>query len=269
LQAGTFKFEWAFGQLKSAAQATLLIQRLAVEHGMVLKDASAYNLQFVGAAPVFIDMLSFERWSEGTPWVAYRQFCQHFLGPLALMSATDARLGALSRVFIDGPPLDLVSQLRPTSSKFHPSLLVHLHMHARAQAKHGSKAIAGRAPTTFTKRAMLGLVEHLESAVGRLTYKAAGTAWADYYAHTNYTEAAMADKHRLVEAMVRDVAPATAWDLGANTGAFSRVAADAGARFRSGGRRARRAGRTGAPGASDPAADDGSLQSERRDGLGA
>lgn len=225
----SYPFEWAFSQLKSAALTTLAIQRLAVEHGMVLKDASAYNLQFVGAAPVFIDTLSFERWTEGTPWVAYRQFCQHFLGPLALMSATDVRLGALSRVFIDGPPLDLVSQLLPTSSKFHPSLLVHLHMHAKAQAKHGSEAIAERAPTNFTKRAMLGLVEHLESAVSRLTYKAAGTTWADYYAHTNYTEAAMAEKHRLVAAMVRDASPATAWDLGANTGAFSRVAADAGA----------------------------------------
>lgn len=225
----SYPFEWAFSQLKRAALTTLAIQRLAVEHGMVLKDASAYNLQFVGAAPVFIDTLSFERWTVGTPWVAYRQFCQHFLGPLALMSATDVRLGALSRLFIDGPPLDLVSQLLPTSSKFHPSLLVHLHMHAKAQAKHGGAAIAGQAPTRFTTRAMLGLVEHLESAVNRLTYKAAGTTWADYYGHTNYTEAAMAEKHRLVAAMVRAVAPATAWDLGANTGAFSQVAAAAGA----------------------------------------
>ncbi len=181
----SYPYEWAFSQLKRAAWTTLAIQRLAVEHGMVLKDASAYNIQFVGAAPVFIDTLSFERWTEGTPWAAYRQFCQHFLGPLALMSATDVRLGALSRLFIDGPPLDLVSQLLPMASNFHPSLLVHLHMHARAQAKHGSAAIAGRTPTTFTKRAMLGLIEHLESAVNRLTYKAAGTTWADYYANTN------------------------------------------------------------------------------------
>jgi hypothetical protein len=225
----SYPFEWAFSQLKAAARATLSIHRLAVEHGMVLKDASAFNIQFVGSSPILIDSLSFERWVEGTPWVAYRQFCQHFLGPLALMSATDVRLGALSRLFIDGPPLDLVSNLLPVTSKFHPSLLVHLHLHARAQAKHGGAAIAGRTPTSFTRRAMLGLVDHLESAIERLSYKAAGTTWADYYANTNYTDAAMAEKHRLVEGMLDASRPATTWDLGANTGAFSRLAADAGA----------------------------------------
>ena len=225
----SYPFEWAFSQLKAAARATLSVQRAAVEHGMVLKDASAFNIQFVGASPILIDSLSFERWTEGTPWVAYRQFCQHFLGPLALMSATDVRLGALSRLFIDGPPLDLVSSLLPVTSRFHPSLLVHLHLHARAQTRHGSDAIAGRTPTSFTRRAMLGLVDHLESAIERLTYKAAGTTWADYYRNTNYTDAAMAEKHRLVAGMLDAASPSTTWDLGANTGAFSRIAADAGA----------------------------------------
>jgi hypothetical protein len=222
----SYPFEWAFSQLKAAALATLSIQRQAVEHGMVLKDASAYNVQFVGAAPVFIDTLSFGRWTEGTPWIAYRQFCQHFLGPLALMSATDVRLGALSRVFIDGPPLDLVSRLLPAASKFHPSLLVHLHLHSRAQAKHGGASLARRPPTGFTKRSMLGLVDHLESAISRLTYKAAGTTWADYYANTNYSEAAMSEKRSIVTQFLQASQPATVWDLGANTGAFSVLAAD-------------------------------------------
>jgi hypothetical protein len=225
----SYPFEWAFSQLKAAARTTLAIQRIAVEHGMVLKDASAFNVQFVGASPVLIDSLSFERWTEGTPWVAYRQFCQHFLGPLAVMSATDVRLGALSRVFIDGPPLDLISNLLPVTSKFHPSLLVHLHLHARTQAKRSGEAIAHRTPTAFTRRAMLGLVDHLESAVDRLAYKAAGTTWADYYVNTNYTDAAMAEKHRLVAGMLDALQPSTVWDLGANTGAFSRLAAEAGA----------------------------------------
>ena len=93
----SYRSSGAFSQLKAAAlRDARAIQRTAVERGMVLKDASAYNVQFVGAGPVLIDTLSFERWKEGTPWVAYRQFCQHFLAPLALMSATDVRLGALS-----------------------------------------------------------------------------------------------------------------------------------------------------------------------------
>lgn len=225
----SYPFEWSFSQMKAAAIATLTIQRAAVEHGMVLKDASAYNMQFVGAAPLLIDSLSFECWQEGTPWVAYRQFCQHFLGPLALMSATDPRLATLSRSFVDGAPLDLVSRLLPLSTRVHPSLLLHLHLHARAQARHQGTAIGRRPAASFTRRAMLGLVDHLQAAVERLAMPAAASAWADYYAHTNYSADAMAAKRRIVESHLRHLRPATVWDLGANTGAFSTLAADAGA----------------------------------------
>src|SRR5512136_1175382 len=102
----SYAYEWSFSQLQDAALATLAIQKKAVEHGMSLKDASAYNIQFRGCRPVMIDTLSFERYREGEPWVAYRQFCQHFLAPLALMSYKDIRLNQLFRVFIDGFPLD-------------------------------------------------------------------------------------------------------------------------------------------------------------------
>jgi hypothetical protein len=225
----SYPFEWSFSQLKSAALTTLKVQRAALAHGMTLKDATAYNIQFRGAAPVLIDTLSFERWQEGTPWVAYRQFCQHFLGPLALMSTTDVRLGALSRLYIDGPPLDFVSRLLPFSSRLHPSLLLHLHIHAHAQSRHGGRARALSPTAHFGRRSMLGLIEHLESAVVRLRYKPAHSIWADYYNHTNYSAPAMADKERIVTRLLERARPSTVWDLGANTGAFSRLAASQGA----------------------------------------
>jgi len=225
----SYPYEWPFAALKAAALATLRIQRAAIHRGLTLKDASAYNVQFVGSHPVFIDTLSFESWEEGTPWVAYRQFCQHFLGPLALMSHAELRLGQLSRVFIDGPPLDLVSRLLPWHTRLKPALLMHLHLHARAQEKHG-RSTAGVRSQAFGRRAMLGLIDHLESAVGGLVDRDARGPWVDYYAHThNYTAEAMADKHRLVASVIERVAPRTVWDLGANTGAFSRLAAERGA----------------------------------------
>ena len=42
----SYPYEWCFSQLKDAAFLTLDIQRIALEHGMCLKDASAYNVQF-------------------------------------------------------------------------------------------------------------------------------------------------------------------------------------------------------------------------------
>lgn len=79
----SYPYSWSFSMLKDAALLTLKIQKIALKYGMVLKDASAYNVQFLGSQPIFIDTLSFEKHKEGSPWVAYRHFCQHFLATLS------------------------------------------------------------------------------------------------------------------------------------------------------------------------------------------
>mgnify|MGYP003989934377 FL=1 len=88
----SYPYEWSFSQLKDAAKLTLEIQLEALKHGMILKDGTAYNVQFHKGKAVFIDTLSFECYEEGEPWIAYRQFCQHFLAPLALIVKVDFRL---------------------------------------------------------------------------------------------------------------------------------------------------------------------------------
>ena len=107
----SYPYEWSFGQLQDAAALTLQIQEKALRKGFTLRDSSAYNIQFQGGRPIFIDTLSFEPWEEGKPWAAYKQFCEHFLLPLTLMSATDIRCGTLLRSYVDGIPLDLGSRL--------------------------------------------------------------------------------------------------------------------------------------------------------------
>ena len=71
----SYPYEWSFSQLKDAALLTLKVQKMALDYGMTLKDASAFNVQFIGCSPVFIDTLSFEQYSDHSPWQAYRQFC--------------------------------------------------------------------------------------------------------------------------------------------------------------------------------------------------
>ena len=122
----SYPYEWSFSQLQDAARLTLAVQREALEKGMTLKDASAYNVQFVRGRPILIDTLSFEPYEEGQPWVAYRQFCQHFLAPLALMAKVDIRLGSMSRVYLDGIPLDLAAEILP-GRKLAAPLPVHAH----------------------------------------------------------------------------------------------------------------------------------------------
>lgn len=227
----SYPYEWCFSQLRDAALATLHIQKTALSHGMSLKDASAYNIQFRHCRPVFIDTLSFEIYQEGKPWVAYRQFCQHFLAPLALMSQTDIRLGQLLRSNIDGIPLDLAARLLPFATKLNPGLLMHVHLHGAAQKRYEEKPVS-RSDTAgrLGKTALMGLLDSLENTVKGLNWKPAGTEWAEYYSHTNYSGPAMEGKRKLVEEMLNTLepAPVSVWDLGANTGLFSRIASKKG-----------------------------------------
>ncbi len=218
----SYPFEWSFTQLKNAALTTLEIQRESMKSGLSLKDASAYNIQFVEGRPILMDTLSFEVFDPGKPWVAYRQFCQHFLAPLLLMRYKDVRCGLLSRIFLDGIPLDMTSGMLPKRTYFRFSIFAHIHLHAYFQGKKTGGSVK---PRKLPDNAIPGLVDGLFRAVKNLQLPALKSTWSDYYHNTNYSEAAFQHKTSVVGEWIRAVKPAQVWDLGANTGAFSRLAA--------------------------------------------
>lgn len=227
IQVISYPYEWSFSQLKDAALLTLAAQKAALDAGMVLKDASAYNIQFHQGRPILIDSLSFAKYREGSPWIAYRQFCQHFLAPLALMSKTDLRLSKLLINHIDGIPLDLCSRLLPRSSRLQPGLATHIHLQAWAERRFApaEPAKPGVRPVrqaTVSKNGLIGLIENLEHTVESLSIKISGRDWANYYTETNYADNAFQAKRALVSELINSLNPKTVLDLGANTGIFSR-----------------------------------------------
>ncbi len=223
----SYPYEWSFSQLKDAALTTLDIQKKALEFDMSLKDCSAYNIQFVSGKPVFIDTLSFEKYSEGQPWVAYKQFCQHFLAPLALMAHTNVQLNQISRVFIDGIPLDLASSMLGFKTRFKFSLLSHVHLHAKSQRRFSDKAIK-KTNHRLSRISFLGLIDNLESAIRKLKPREMRTEWVDYYEKDGYEQKAFEHKKTLLSGFLDTCKPESLWDLGANTGVFSRLASDRG-----------------------------------------
>jgi ribosomal protein L11 methylase PrmA len=228
----SYPYEWSFSQLQDAALLTLDIQIASLERGFTLKDASAYNVQFIGSQPIFIDTLSFEQYRENEPWVAYRQFCQHFLAPLAIMACTDVRLRRLIGGFIDGVPLDLASRLLPRSTWLRPGLATHIHLHARSQHRYRGEGRSGAAVPRpkVSKRLIMAMIDGLRRTVAGCRMREQATEWGDYYADTNYSSEAMAAKQQLVSELVASVAPpgGIVHDLGANTGRFSRVVSESG-----------------------------------------
>lgn len=129
----TYPYEWSFSQLKDAALLSLEINKIALEFGMILKDASGYNIQFVGHRPVFIDTASFEIYKIDKPWVAYKQFCRHFLAPLALGSYVDVQLQKLLITHLDGIPLKLCAKLLPAKAMANLGLLLHIFLNAKGE----------------------------------------------------------------------------------------------------------------------------------------
>ena len=225
----SYPYEWSFSQYKEAALTTLSIQKRALKVGMTLKDASAYNIQFVDGKPLLIDTLSFETYIDGQPWVAYRQFCQHFLAPLALMAFKDVRLSHLMRVYVDGIPLDLASQILPGKTRLNFGLLTHIHVHAGAQKHYADTDVEHhRARGNMSKQAMVGLIESLEGTIKKLKWKVIETEWGNYYDITNYSDAAFEHKKEIIADWVEHVQPGMVWDLGANNGQFSRIASERG-----------------------------------------
>ena len=230
----SYPFEWSFGQLKDAALLTLRVQKRALAHGMTLKDATAYNVQYQGGRPIFIDTLSFEPYVEGQPWAAYGQFCQHFLAPLALMANVDVRLGGLLSTHLDGVPLDLASRLLPRRTWLRPGLAMHVHAHGAAQRRYESGSAAQRAQpkqSKVSRRGLIGIVDSLERTILPLEWHPAGTEWADYEATHRYAEASQEDKRRLVKSWFDALIPVPERiiDLGANAGSYSRLIAERGA----------------------------------------
>ncbi len=222
----SYPYEWSFPQLRAAAIFTLELQKKALECGMSLKDATAYNVQFIGNKPIFIDLLSFETRNEDEPWQAYRQFCMHFLAPLALQSF-DYRLSRLSALWIDGIPLELAWSLLPFKANFYGGLQMHLHFHSMAEKKFedGRKAAEHTKKAKLSTKQLIELIDSLKRTVENLPDPKGVGEWADYYNDTNYSDLARQHKEELIELAANRYSGDLALDLGANTGKYSAILA--------------------------------------------
>jgi hypothetical protein len=225
----SYPYEWCFGQLKAAALCTLEIQRRAQARGLTLKDASAYNIQFRRGRPILIDTLSFEVYQEGAPWIAYRQFCEHFLAPLLLMSRVHPDAGRWLREYLDGVPLEVAARVLGARATLSPAALIHVRLHAGTIRRFSDSAKPPPRARPVSKTGLAALVEHLAASIRRLDWRPSGTEWAEYESTRDYARETLDTKRTLVREGILSTGAVTVWDLGANTGEFSRVAAQAGA----------------------------------------
>ena len=220
----SYPYEWCFDQLKDAALLTLRIQREALDSGLSLKDASFFNVQFHGGKPVFIDTSSFEK-DSGGPWVAYRQYCEHFLSPLLLMAHVAPDFNRYLAASLDGFKLPLTRRLLPWQVKRKPGVFMHVSLHARSQEKHARREPSRQhAPVKMSRRRKIALVESLLSTVEGVQLGRQESQWSDYYDNaTHYSATAETFKHNVVTRAVGEVMPKLVFDVGGNIGNYSRI----------------------------------------------
>ncbi len=218
----SYPYEWCFDQLKDAALLTLSILRTSLDKGMILKDATPFNIQFQKGKPLFIDTLSFDLYDETKPWVAYRQFCETFLFPLYLEHYLKIDCIKWLSNYIHGIPVDVTAKLLPWKSKWNLGVRLHVMLQNNVRIRKTTQKVQ----SAFSKQKLLNLITHLESIIRNLSsgYPPIST-WSNYYDETILGKEYLDRKEIILKKILGTISYTSVLDLGANDGYFSRLIA--------------------------------------------
>jgi 2-polyprenyl-3-methyl-5-hydroxy-6-metoxy-1,4-benzoquinol methylase len=215
----SYPYEWSFSMLKDAALLTLQLAEKALAHGMILKDASPYNVQLHKGRMTFIDTLSFEQYKEGEPWIAYRQFCENFIGPLVLMHYLGLPMQQLLLAHPDGIPLQYIKQMLPFRSRFNVHLYLHIHLHA----SYGSKSSSQQQKTFLSKQKLSNLLQSLKTLVSSFRFDRFENVWGRYYEEASTREGYLEEKASIISPWISSLPDIkSVIDIGGNKGEFSK-----------------------------------------------
>lgn len=223
----SYPYEWCFEELKDAALLTLNICKIALEYGMILKDASSYNVQILNGKAIFIDTLSFDFYKDGEAFLGYGQFCRHFIGPLLLMKYVDERLNCLLKNYIDGIPVDVSTHILNGRGGF--MARQHIKWHSNSISKNNEKVL--KKSYLISKKSLINMFDMMIRQINKLNRKSSSTEWGDYYNHTNYTTTADKSKINIIEKYLNIIGvndKDVIFDLGSNDGKYSRLASKLG-----------------------------------------
>lgn len=236
----SYPYEWTFGMLKDAALLQLELLERAIPAGWTQKDATAYNIQWRGARPVFIDLPSFEPYKEGEPWAGYRQFCMMFLYPLMLRAYKGVDYRPMLRSNLEGIEPDIANQILSGFTRFRKGVFGHVYLHARMQRRYSSadiseaktltetsgKEVSERKGMRHSLAMVMGTIQGLASTVRKLSIAEGETTWGDYDKSHSYAKESFEIKKSFVAKHAATRRRYLVWDLGCNTGTFSRICAE-------------------------------------------
>jgi hypothetical protein len=205
--------------LKDAALLTLHLAKEGIAYGVMLKDATPYNIQWSHGKPIFIDTISFEKYDSSKPWIAYRQFCENFVSPLVLMFHRSQPLQSMLLAYPEGIPLAITKSLLPWTSFFFFYTYLHIHLHSKWSLRKTANTPVTR--TNFSEKKMIHILDSLSALVQKKKWKDKPTTWNQYYEEACTRGDYLTRKKEIVKQWLSEIEFNSAIDLGANTGEFS------------------------------------------------
>ena len=228
----SYPYEWSFSLHKRAALHHLDVHLAALEDGFTLSDATAYNIQFQGTRPIFIDHLSLIGYRDGDMWIGHRQFCMQFLNPLIFWAILGVQPCHWFRGSLEGIAPEDLSPLLSWRNNLSWTILTHVSAQAALQRRSlRTGELAGKpSETRLPKTALVGMLQGLRRYISKLEMKGKATVWGNYAQDNSYGDAEAAAKREFVGEMVAAAKPSLLFDIGCNSGDYSLVALDAGAK---------------------------------------
>lgn len=225
----SYPYEWTFSMLKDAALLQLKITSDALADGVGVKDATPYNVQFIGSRAQFIDAGSFEKRKKGDPWYGYKQFCEMFLYPLMLQGYLGVGYQPFLRGAVNGISPDTMRKLLPGSlRKPRKGRFTHVVLHAAAQNRFADSNVdvkKASAKAGMNPQVLLATMKKLTKIVQKLSLGDKKSTWSNYSERGHYIESSLDEKQRFVRDAVASAPRSQVWDIGCNDGVFSRIAA--------------------------------------------
>lgn len=226
----SYAYEWPFHMLREAAVLHLDLMLDALQADLILKDATPYNIQWQGTRPVFIDIPSFESLAPGDAWIGYRQFCCLFLYPLMLQAYKNIPYHAWLRGSLEGISPSVMQAHMSSRDLLRRGVFTHVNLQSRLEQSYsGSQQNIRHVVKNagFQKAMIRNNVANLRRLVSRLDWHADRSTWSHYAGETSYDAEQTRRKDAFVERAVASRQEWNlVWDLGANTGRYSRIAAE-------------------------------------------
>lgn len=229
----SYPYEWSFSMLADSARLQLELQLKLIEKNYSLKDASAFNVQFIHCRPVFIDIASIEKLRFKEVWIAYGQFCQMYLFPLLLKRYRNLSTKGYFLNNIDGLTVEEVHHIFGSLTSLRPLLFMDVFLQYYFQ-RSASKKITGLKQELYKEgsstTAQIININRMLHKINKVTrvHKPIGH-WSEYINKNTYSPAAEEEKVNYISAFLKEHSPPTVLDLGCNTGRYSLLASESGA----------------------------------------